>query len=86
MAAAKKIGFAVVGLGSIAKGSVLPAFARCKRARLVAAVARDKKSAVPIAKKFKATFVYGTDNFAECLANPEIEVVYLATHKASILI
>ncbi len=79
MAAAKKIGFAVVGLGSIAKGSVLPAFARCKRARLVAAVARDKKSAVPIAKKFKATFVYGTDNFAECLANPEIEAVYLAT-------
>ena len=79
MAAAKKIGFAVVGLGSIAKGSVLPAFVRCKRAKLVAAVARNKKSAVPIAKKFKATFVYGTDNFAECLANPDVDAIYLAT-------
>lgn len=79
MAAAKKIGFAVVGLGSIAKSSVLPAFLNCKRATLVAAVGRNKKDAVPIAKKFKAKFAYGTDNFAECLANPEISAIYIAT-------
>jgi predicted dehydrogenase len=79
MAAQKKIGFAVVGLGSIAKSSVLPAFANCKRARLVALVGRDKKSAQPLAKLFKVKSFCGTDQFAECLANPEISAVYIAT-------
>lgn len=79
MAAAKKIGFAVVGLGSIAKGSVLPAFARCKRAKLVAVVGRDKKRAEPLAKQFNVKSAYGTDNFSECLANPHISALYLAT-------
>ncbi len=78
MAAAKKIGFAVVGLGSIAKGSVLPAFARCKRAKLVAVVGRDKKRAAPVAKQFRAKAIYGTDNFSECLANPDISAIYIA--------
>lgn len=79
MAAVNKIGFAVVGLGSIAKGSILPSFARCKRAKLIAVVARNKKSAIPIAKQFKSKFAYGTDNFAECLANPDISAIYIAT-------
>jgi predicted dehydrogenase len=79
MPAVKKIGFAVVGLGTIAKGSVLPSFTRCKHAKLVAVVARDKKSALPIARQFKSKFAYGTENFAECLANPEISAIYIAT-------
>jgi predicted dehydrogenase len=79
MAAEKKIGYAVVGLGSIAKSSVLPAFARCKRARLVAVVGRDKKNAESLAKKFKAKAAYDSAAFAECLANSEISAVYIAT-------
>ncbi len=79
MAAAKKIGFAVVGLGNIAKASVLPAFTKCKRASLLAVVARTKKHAEPMARQFKAKSAYGTDNFAECLGNPEISAIYIAT-------
>jgi predicted dehydrogenase len=79
MAAQKKIGFAVVGLGSIAKSSVLPAFANCKKAKLVALVGRDQTSAQPLAKKFKVKSFFGNDQFAECLANPEISAVYIAT-------
>ena len=57
MTARKKVGFAVVGLGSIAQGSVLPAFSNSKKARLVALVSRDKKKAARLARKFKTSSV-----------------------------
>jgi predicted dehydrogenase len=79
MAAQKKIGFAVIGLGSIAKSSVLPAFANCKKARLVALVGRNKKAAQPLAKQFKVKSSYGSEQFADCLADSEISAVYVAT-------
>ena len=75
----KKVGFAVVGLGSIAQGAVLPAFAHCKEARLVALVSRDRQKAARLARKFKAAAFYGADDYAACLANPEVAAVYVAT-------
>jgi predicted dehydrogenase len=75
----KKVGFAVVGLGSIAQGSVLPAFSHSKKARLVALVSRDKKKAERLAHKFKAPTFYGDEEYAACLANPEVDAVYVAT-------
>ena len=54
MRAQKKVGFAVVGLGAIARGAVLPAFARSKKAKLVAVVSRDKNEAANVARKFRA--------------------------------
>jgi predicted dehydrogenase len=78
MAEAKKIGFAVVGLGSIAKSSVLPAFAHCKNARLVAVVGREENDARTIARPFGVP-AYGSKNFADCLKNPQISAVYIAT-------
>ena len=75
----KKVGFAVVGLGAIAQGSVLPAFRHAKRARLVALVSRDKRKAQKLGPKFKAKAFYSTDEFNQCLANPEISAIYLAT-------
>jgi predicted dehydrogenase len=68
-----------VGLGSIAQSSVLPAFAKCKRAKLVALVSRDKKKAKRLARKFKVDSAYGQDEYAACLANPEVSAVYVAT-------
>jgi len=75
----KKVGFAVVGLGSIAQTSVLPAFRRCKKAQLVALVSRDKKKATRVAREFRATAAYDQNEFGECLANPDVEAVYVAT-------
>jgi predicted dehydrogenase len=77
--AAKKIGFAVVGLGSIAQSSVLPAFANAKKARLVALVSRDKKKAKKLARKFGADNAYGTDEYSACLSNPDVSAIYIAT-------
>jgi predicted dehydrogenase len=75
----KKVGFAVVGLGIIAQGSVLPAFARCKKARLAAVVGRDEKKAAQLARKFKASHCYTAKDFAACFKNPEVDAVYIAT-------
>jgi predicted dehydrogenase len=75
----EKVGFAVVGLGSIAVGAVLPALAHSKRAQLVALVSRDKRKASRLAKKFSAKAAHSCDEFAQCLRNPEIVAVYVAT-------
>jgi predicted dehydrogenase len=79
MAAREKVGFAVVGLGTIAKSSVLPAFSKCRRARLIALVGRDKEKAGALAKKFRAMATYESAQFAQCVADPAISAVYIAT-------
>ena len=79
MKPAKKMGFAVVGLGNIARGSILPAFANSKKARLVALVSGDGQKAEQLSKRFQSAAVYDYKEYAECLANPEIGAVYIAT-------
>lgn len=79
MAVTRKIGYAVVGLGNIARNSILPAFANCRRAKLAALVSRDKQKAAALRAKFKAAISYTTKDYENCLANPEISVVYIAT-------
>ena len=79
MTAHKKVGFAVVGLGSIAQGSILPAFSHSKKARLVALVSRDQKKAARLARKFKTPAFYGNEEYAACLANPDVDAIYVAT-------
>src|SRR5271156_354742 len=79
MGVGKKIGFAVVGLGSIAQGFVLPSFAKSKNAKLVAVVSRDKDKAARVARKFRASAHYSNAEYAACLANPEVAAVFVAT-------
>ena len=81
--AGKKIGFAVVGLGSIAQGAVLPAFAHCKKARLVALVSRDRQKAARLSRNFKNAAFYGAEDYFAYLANPEVQAVYVATPQGS---
>ncbi len=69
----------MVGLGSIAQSSILPAFAHCKNAELVALVGRDPKKTARLAQEFEVSFHYPSEAFAECLANPEVSAVYIAT-------
>lgn len=76
---AKKVGYAVVGLGAIAQSSVLPAFGHTNRAKLVALVSRDRYKAAKLARKFGANAFYANDEFAACLANPDVAALYIAT-------
>jgi predicted dehydrogenase len=77
--AGKKVGFAVIGLGKIAEGSVLPAFRNCKKAKLVAVVSRDKAKAARFVRRFKASHHYQNEEFDACLDNPAVSAVFIAT-------
>lgn len=74
-----KVGFAVVGLGNIAISSVLPAFAHCKRAKLIALVNKDKQRAALVSEKFPSAAVYSNEEYEKCLRDPEISAIYVAT-------
>jgi predicted dehydrogenase len=79
MSPAKRIGFAVVGLGSISQVAVLPAFAHSKKTKLVAVVSGRKEKAWKLALQFNANQAFTYDEYAKCLENPQIEAVYIAT-------
>ncbi len=71
------VGFAVLGLGTLAQTAILPAFAGMQDARLVATISRDPEKARRLASQHGATHAYGS--LEECLANPEVEAVYIVT-------
>jgi predicted dehydrogenase len=71
------VGFAVLGLGNLATSAILPAFRGTPRARLVALVSRDLEKAHRLAALHGAPHAY--DSLEACLANPQVEAVYIAT-------
>lgn len=73
------IGYAVVGLGGIAQRAVLPAFRHAKRARLIALVSGDREKAKRLARRFGVSSSYTYEEYEDCLGNPEISAVYLAS-------
>ena len=79
----KRVGFAVVGLGHISEHAVLPAFRSAKKSRLVSLVSGDPQKAKRLAAKFKATRYFTYDRYEDCLRNPEVEAVYVATNNSS---
>jgi predicted dehydrogenase len=82
MAMSRRIGYAVVGLGNLTRNAILPAFAHCKRAKLVAVVSRDSKKASELCAKFETPACYSAERFGDCLANPAISAVYVVTPPA----
>jgi predicted dehydrogenase len=76
----ERVGFAVVGLGHLALGQVLPAFGASKYARPVALVSGDRSKARKVAAQHgiqeRALYDYGS--FDRLADNPEVQVVYIA--------
>jgi predicted dehydrogenase len=71
------VGFAVLGLGSLAQTAILPAFRGMQEARLVALVSRDPEKSRRLAALHGAPYTY--DSLEACLANSQVEAVYVAT-------
>jgi predicted dehydrogenase len=71
------VGFAVLGLGNLAQTAILPAFRGTQQAKLVAVVSRDLEKARRMASLHGSAYAY--DSLDECLANPQVEAVYIAT-------
>ena len=79
MPVAKRIGFAVIGLGSIAEGSVLPAFRHSKKAKLVALVSKDLSRARQLGAKYGVKGCYSYENYDACLSQPDVDAVFVAS-------
>ena len=73
MAASKRVGYAVVGLGHIAQRAILPAFRSSKKAKLVALVSGDEKKAKRLGAKFGAPGAYTYADYDRCLSRPEVD-------------
>lgn len=75
----KPIGYAVVGLGSIAEISVLPAFQNTRNSRLVAVVSNDESRAQAIGAKFAVQNYYSYADYDRCLRLPEVDAVFVSS-------
>ena len=75
----KKVGFAIVGLGELALGEILPAFGKCKHAKPVALVSGHPDKAKKVAEFYDIDpkNIYGYENFDAIKDNPAIQVVYV---------
>ena len=75
----EKVGWAIVGLGSLAINQILPALPKCSRARLSALVSGRPEKAKHLAKYYGLAEknVYSYDTFDQIAKNPDIGAVYI---------
>ena len=79
MAISRRVGYAVVGLGSIAETSVLPAFRKSKKCRLVALVSHDHRRARQLGTKFGVKDCYGYEDYDQCLNLSGVDAVFITS-------
>ncbi|CAN5394140.1 Gfo/Idh/MocA family oxidoreductase [soil metagenome] len=75
----ERIGFAVVALGRLSLEQILPAFAQCRKAKLVSLVSGtpDKLAAVAHQYGIDPASCYDYANFDRIASNPAVKVVYI---------
>ncbi|MFP5391826.1 MAG: Gfo/Idh/MocA family protein, partial [Gammaproteobacteria bacterium] len=78
-APARKLGYAIVGLGSYGLGVIIPQFKHCQHSRLVALVSGDDAKARRVAAEHGVPErnLYNYKNFDSIRDNPEIDIVYV---------
>ena len=75
----KKLGWAVVGLGSLAINQILPAFAKCEKSKVVAFVSGHPDKAHKLALRYGVSSknIYNYENYDSIKDNPEVDVIYI---------
>jgi glucose-fructose oxidoreductase len=75
----RKIGYAVVGLGSYALGQIIPNLAKCRRSRLTALVSGDPAKARKVAAEHNVPerSIYTYQTFDRIRDDPDVDVVYV---------
>jgi predicted dehydrogenase len=75
----KKLGWAIVGLGSLAINQILPAFAKCEKSKVVALVSGHPDKANKLALRYgvSAKNIYNYQNYDSIKDNPEVDVIYI---------
>jgi predicted dehydrogenase len=75
----KKLGWAVVGLGSLSIHQILPAFAGCEKSRVTALVSGHPDKAQKLALRYgvDANHIYNYENYDSIQKDPEVDVIYI---------
>src|SRR5882672_5605548 len=75
----RKLGWAVVGLGSLAINQILPAFASCEKSKVVALVSGHPDKANKLALRYGVNpkNIYNYQNYDSLKDNPEVDIIYI---------
>jgi len=80
----KKMGWAIVGLGSLAINQILPAFAKCEKSKVVALVSGHPDKANKLALRYgvEPKNIYNYQNYDSIRDNPEVDIIYVVLPNA----
>ena len=75
----KKLGWAIVGLGSLSINQILPAFAKCEKSKVVALVSGHPDKANKLALRYGVNpkNIYNYQNYDTIKDNPEVDIIYI---------
>jgi predicted dehydrogenase len=75
----KKLGWAIVGLGSLSINQILPAFAKCEKSKVVAFVSGHPDKANKLALRYGVSpkNIYNYQNYDSIKDNPEVDIIYI---------
>ncbi len=75
----KRIGYAIVGLGTLSLNQILPAFAQCRHSRVTALVSGNRNKAKKVALQYGVAEdnIYNYNSFDELRHNKEVDVIYI---------
>jgi len=75
----KKLGWAIVGLGSLSIHQILPAFAQCEKSKVVALVSGHPDKANKLALRYGVNpkSIYNYQNYDSIKDNPEVDIIYI---------
>ena len=71
------IRYAVVGLGHISQGAVLPAFGHLENSKLTGLVSGTPRKLKTLAKKYGVEHTWSYDEYQDCLESGEIDAVFI---------
>jgi predicted dehydrogenase len=75
----KKLGYAIVGLGSLSINQILPAFALCEHSKPVAFVTGHPEKAAKLGPRYgiDPKNVYSYENYDKLKDNPDVDIIYI---------
>src|SRR5450631_2727012 len=75
----KKLGWAIVGLGSLGINQILPAFAKSEKSKVVALVSGHPDKANKLALRYgvNSKNIYNYQNYDSIRDNPEVDIIYI---------
>jgi len=75
----RKLGYAIVGLGTYGLGVIIPQFVNCRNSRLTAVVSGDPAKAKRVAAQYGLPdrSIYDYANFDTIRDNPDVDIVYV---------